>query len=292
MKRNITQIESFEDSENILSSAEDGEVSNRKIPRTQIRWDPEKNFLLASAVLKHNAFLKDDRSTTSKWELVRNELLSTNQFKDYNVLAPTFTKKFHRLMADVVHELALEKEGANLSAIQTDNKLYELIARMYFQSRERETEIQLSKDKDLRTQKIMEEHENRILKNSGLGTPYMLTIPESSLNTSSSQEKNIIEIDNQPSTSTISTKKHKSRRLHQDAYADRFYHTLERILDIEEKDAEDKKAQKSIILEDVVKDMHESLKKNETIMMGVLDSLKLLNENILRLSSQNHQKES
>ena len=162
---------------NDINDSEFGEYLNPS-PRKQIQidWNRERIDLLVQQAYHYRAHVKEDKiNLKTKWQYVRDSLASNRGFADAQDLSSdSVSRKFDHFKAFIVQNLALEKEGANLSAISNvaSDDTIKLIKKMIQEEKVLNELKNQSKNKKKKTDQYMDRVENIVLhSNSSLTTP-------------------------------------------------------------------------------------------------------------------------
>jgi hypothetical protein len=102
------------------------EVAKKKV---FIRWTSEMKYKLAFYASKYEAYIKTDEKMADKWKKVLNALVKDSvfdeTFKSNPPEADTLATTFKRNKADVMKELGISEEGANLSGLEGEPTPYQ-----------------------------------------------------------------------------------------------------------------------------------------------------------------------
>jgi hypothetical protein len=135
----------WEEGENETSVCEVDAPMTKKGRKEAIVWNYELHYCLASAVLKYKAHLRTaDATMESKWTSIAAELMKKPEFHSYSkecFTAETFKSKWKRLKPFTVAKFALDKEGANLSALAEDPTELEKLVMDICEQEQREVDV-------------------------------------------------------------------------------------------------------------------------------------------------------
>lgn len=101
----------------ILAAAENEEPM-RKQSRVNFCWNEDSEMILINLVVKNEAHHKTKHTMETKWNRVKVELLSKDQFKAWQDCTwQNLRAKFQRMLQEVQGKYALTAEGSNLSGL-------------------------------------------------------------------------------------------------------------------------------------------------------------------------------
>ena len=138
--------------------------------KSNIRWTAEMKFKLAFYTSRHKAYIKSDESMAVKWKKVLDSLTKDSEFDENFKSSPpttdTLSITFKHHKDEVLKELGISEEGANLSGYEGEPSSFQLLMINM------EEEIQNSSDK-IKAAKLKEKikqdaiftHEKDLLKN-------------------------------------------------------------------------------------------------------------------------------
>jgi hypothetical protein len=156
--------------------------------KSNIRWTPEMKFKLAFYASKHKAYIKSTESMADKWKKVLESLTKDSEFDNENFKSSppatdTLSITFKRHKDEVLKELGISEEGANLSGYEGEPSSFQLLMiNMEEEIQKNAFKIKAATLKEKTKQDAIFTHENDLLKNQ-------MNISNSSFNAQDDFEK-------------------------------------------------------------------------------------------------------
>jgi hypothetical protein len=169
-----------------------GGVSHLSLPTTkkskkQVQWTEQMKYKLAKEVNRAVAYMTTKDSMETKFKIVLNKLEGDDAFEGINISVKALMNQYRRLSADVLKELGISEEGANLSGLDESPSDYQQLMIDMERKRQKSSKEKLNLKLKKKSQtKLLGSIEHQGLQSQGsIGAS--LGLPTASSSSSSSQ---------------------------------------------------------------------------------------------------------
>ena len=88
--------------------------------RENLRWTDEMKLILSKEVNRNKAYKKTEQSMEVKWKSILDRITLMPQFIGISCTWQTLQTQYNRFKDDVLKELQISEEGANLSGLANE----------------------------------------------------------------------------------------------------------------------------------------------------------------------------
>jgi hypothetical protein len=182
--------------------------------RSKFNWHDEAKLELAKVTNKHKGYIKTATSHEVKWVHILAEIKSNPLFGTLDVTAATLKTAFDRHQKEILRNLGISEEGANLSGLMEKPSDYELLM------------INMAQEEAKLTKKVIDEKEKRARLGQNLLTHESSGLKDQArVRTTCSLapgEVEVVDLDEEwtpatNSSNSLQDQKRKKRRLHDGA---------------------------------------------------------------------------